>query len=228
MATVYLAEDLRHQRKVAVKVLRAELAAALGPERFLREITIAANLQHPHILPLHDSGAGRRLPLLRHALRRGRVAPPEAGRAKGSCPIADAVRILRDLADALAYAHQQGVVHRDIKPENVMLSERHALVTDFGVAKAVSDATGSPVAHDRRRGAGHAGLHGAGAGRRRSAHRSPRRHLRVRRGGVRAAHRPAAVHGRHAAGRARGARHHRRGSGDQVPRRAFRRRSRRW
>jgi tRNA A-37 threonylcarbamoyl transferase component Bud32/thioredoxin-like negative regulator of GroEL len=141
MATVYLAEDLKHRRRVAVKVLRSELTASLGSERFLREVTIAANLQHPHILPLYDSGeAGGFLyyvmpyvegPSLRQKLIR-----------EGELPITDAVRMLRDVADAMAYAHRRGVVQRDIKPENVMLSERHALVTDFGVAKAVSEATG--------------------------------------------------------------------------------------
>ncbi len=141
MATVYLAEDLKHHRKVAVKVLRPDLAAALGPERFLREVTIAANLQHPHILPLHDSGEAAGflyyvMPYVEGATLREKLV------REGELPIAEAVRILRDVADAMAYAHQRGVVHRDIKPENVMLSGRHALVTDFGVAKAVSEATG--------------------------------------------------------------------------------------
>jgi len=141
MATVYLAEDLKHQRKVAVKVLRADLAASLGPERFLREVTIAANLQHPHVLPLYDSGQADGflyyvMPYVEGVSLRQKLI------REGELPIPDAVRILRDMADALAYAHQHGVVHRDIKPENVMLSGRHALVTDFGVAKAVSEATG--------------------------------------------------------------------------------------
>jgi tRNA A-37 threonylcarbamoyl transferase component Bud32/TolB-like protein len=141
MATVYLAEDLKHQRKVAVKVLRPDLAATLGAERFNREIAIAANLQHPHILPLHDSGEADGFlyyvmpyvegPTLRHRLVR-----------EGELPVAEAVRILRDVTDAVAAAHAQGVVHRDLKPENVMLSGRHALVADFGVAKAVREATG--------------------------------------------------------------------------------------
>ena len=124
---------------------RERLAAALADryrlERFLREVTIAANLQHPHVLPLYDSGHADGFlyyvmpyvegPSLRQKLIR-----------EGELPIAEAVRILRDMADAMAYAHRHGVVHRDIKPENVMLSDRHALVTDFGVAKAVSEATG--------------------------------------------------------------------------------------
>jgi serine/threonine-protein kinase len=141
MATVYLAVDLKHHRKVAVKVLRPDLAATLGVERFNREITIAAALTHPHILTLHDSGEADGFlyyimpyvegPTLRHRLVR-----------EGELPVAEAVRILRDVADAVAAAHAQGVVHRDLKPENVMLSGRHALVVDFGVAKAVSEATG--------------------------------------------------------------------------------------
>ncbi|HUG28193.1 MAG TPA: serine/threonine-protein kinase [Gemmatimonadales bacterium] len=144
MATVYLAEDLRHHRKVAVKVLKSDLAASMGADRFLREIGIAAALQHPHILPLYDSGSAIGpdqsspylfyvMPFIEGASLRDRIA------REGALPVPDAVRILRDVADALAEAHRHGVVHRDIKPENVMLSGRHALVTDFGVAKAVSD-----------------------------------------------------------------------------------------
>jgi serine/threonine-protein kinase len=140
MATVYLAEDLRHQRKVALKVLRQELAVALGPERFSREIRIAAALQHPHILPLLDSGeAGGFLyyvmPFIEGESLRERLG-------HGELPVSDAIRILAEVADALAHAHAHGVVHRDIKPDNVLLSGRHALVADFGVAKAVSEATG--------------------------------------------------------------------------------------
>ncbi len=141
MATVYLAEDLRHGRQVALKVLRPELAATLGSERFFREIQVAARLQHPHILPLHDSGeAGGFLyfvmPYVEGESLRERLA------RVGELPVHDAVKILVEVVDALACAHSQGVVHRDIKPDNVMLSGRHALVTDFGVAKAVSEATG--------------------------------------------------------------------------------------
>ena len=141
MATVYLAEDLKHHRKVAVKVLRSELAAAMGPERFLREIEIAAQLQHPHVLPLYDSGQADGflyyvMPYVEGESLRAKLA------RERELPIAEAVRILRDVVDALAHAHERGVVHRDIKPDNVMLSGRHALVTDFGVAKAVGEATG--------------------------------------------------------------------------------------
>jgi Tol biopolymer transport system component/tRNA A-37 threonylcarbamoyl transferase component Bud32 len=141
MATVYLAEDVRHHRRVAVKVLRAEIAATLGANRFFREIEVAARLQHPNILPLLDSGeAGDLLyyvmPYVEGESLRDRLA------RQGELPVHDAVRILIEVTDALAHAHANGVVHRDIKPDNIMLSGRHALVTDFGVAKAVSEATG--------------------------------------------------------------------------------------
>ena len=141
MATVYLAEDLKHRRQVAVKVLRPELAAALGPERFMQEIEIAARLQHPHILGVHDSGESGGflyyvMPYVSGESLRDRLAH------HGELPIHDAVRLLAEIVDALAYAHSLGVVHRDIKPENIMLSGRHALIMDFGVAKAVSEASG--------------------------------------------------------------------------------------
>ena len=144
MATVYLADDLKHDRKVAVKVLRPELAAALGPDRFPREIRILARLQHPHILPLLDSGeAGGFLfytmPYIAGESLRERID------RDGALPVHEAVRIIREVADALAAAHAAGVLHRDIKPGNVMLSGRHALVMDFGVAKAVSDAGGETL-----------------------------------------------------------------------------------
>ncbi len=141
MATVYLAEDLKHHRKVAVKVLRPELAAAIGPERFLREIEIAAQLHHPHILPLYDSGESQGFLYYVMPYEEGQSLRDRLAR-EGELPITEAVRILRDVVDALSSAHEHGVVHRDIKPDNVMLSGRHALVTDFGVAKAVSEATG--------------------------------------------------------------------------------------
>ena len=141
MATVYLAEDIRHRRKVAVKVLRPELAASMGPDRFLREIEIAAQLQHPHILPLLDSGDASGflfyvMPYVQGETLRDRLV------RERELPVHDALRIVTEVADALAHAHQHGVVHRDIKPENILLSGRHALVADFGVAKAVSEASG--------------------------------------------------------------------------------------
>ena len=141
MATVYLADDVRHRRKVAIKVLRPELAASLGPERFLREIEVAAQLTHPHILPLHDSGAVEGFLFYVMPYIDGESLRTRLDRV-GELPITEAVRILREVADALSHAHSLGVVHRDIKPDNVMLSGRHALVMDFGVAKAVSEATG--------------------------------------------------------------------------------------
>jgi Tol biopolymer transport system component/tRNA A-37 threonylcarbamoyl transferase component Bud32 len=142
MATVYLAQDLKHHRQVAVKVLRPELAASLGRERFFREIEVAARLQHPHILPLHDSGESDGflyyvMPYVEGESLRQRLA------RKGEMPVSDAVRTLTEVVDALAYAHSRGVVHRDLKPDNIMISGRQPLVMDFGIAKAVSVATGS-------------------------------------------------------------------------------------
>ncbi|HTO73361.1 MAG TPA: protein kinase [Gemmatimonadales bacterium] len=141
MATVYLAEDIKHRRKVAVKVLRPELAATLGPDRFNLEIKIAAQLSHPHILPVLDSGDANGflyyvMPLIEGESLRDRLT------REGELPLPDAVRILAEVTDALAHAHRRGVVHRDMKPDNVMITGRHALVMDFGVAKAVSDAGG--------------------------------------------------------------------------------------
>jgi TolB-like protein/tRNA A-37 threonylcarbamoyl transferase component Bud32 len=144
MATVYLAEDLKHDRRVAVKVLRPELAAALGPDRFPREIKILARLQHPHILPLLDSGEADgflyyTMPYVDGESLRQRID------REGPMPVPETVRILREVTDALASAHAAGILHRDIKPGNVMLSKRHALVMDFGVAKAVTTAGGNTL-----------------------------------------------------------------------------------
>ncbi len=139
MACVYLARDLKHERDVAIKVIRPELSASLGHDRFLREIGIAARLRHPNIVPLYDSGevAGSLyfvMPYEEGVSLRERLA--EAG----ALPVSDALNVLRDVARALAYAHEHGVVHRDVKPDNVMLSGGAAVVTDFGIAKAVSAA----------------------------------------------------------------------------------------
>jgi len=142
MAMVYLARDIRHHRPVAVKVLRPELASLLGTDRFLREIEIAAQLNHPHILPLHDSGEAAGLLFYVMPFVDGESLRERAAR-EGRLPISDAVRILRDVIDGLAYAHEQNVVHRDIKPDNVMIAARHAMITDFGIAKAVSEAAGA-------------------------------------------------------------------------------------
>ncbi len=141
MATVYLARDLRHDREVAIKVLRQELAATVGPQRFLQEIQIAARLTHPHILPLHDSGQADGFLYYVMPYVEGESLRDKLSR-EGELPVTETVRVLKEVTDALAYAHGRGVVHRDIKPENVMLSGRHALVTDFGVAKALHEATG--------------------------------------------------------------------------------------
>ena len=143
MATVYLAEDLKHRRKVAIKVLREDLAASLGSARFLREIetSAATAAQHPHILPCSIQEMPRVSSTIVMLYVEGQSLRDRINR-EGELPLQDAVRLLAEVADALAYAHDHGVVHRDIKPDNVMLSGRHALVADFGVAKAVSEATG--------------------------------------------------------------------------------------
>ena len=139
MATVYLAEDLKHERKVAIKVLRAELAAVIGAERFLTEIKTTANLQHPHILPLHDSGEADGFLYYVMPYVEGESLRDRLSREK-QLPIDDAVRIAGEVADALDYAHRQGVIHRDIKPENILLHDGRALVADFGIALAATSA----------------------------------------------------------------------------------------
>ena len=139
MATVYLAHDVKHGRQVALKVLLPELAAAVGKERFLREIAIAAQLMHPNILPLHDSGEADGHLFYTMPYVEGETLRQRLERDK-SLPIPEGVRILHEVIDALAYAHAQGFVHRDIKPENIMLTGRHAVITDFGVGKAVTAA----------------------------------------------------------------------------------------
>ena len=137
MATVYLATDLKHDRKVALKVLKPELTSAMGGDRFPREIRLVAQFNHPHILSLYDSGETAGFLYYVMPYVEGESLRERLSREK-QLPVSDTVRILRDVADALAYSHARGVVHRDIKPANVMLSGRHAVVTDFGVAKALS------------------------------------------------------------------------------------------
>jgi len=144
MATVYLARDLKHDRLVAIKVLHPHLTASLGPERFLREISLTARLDHPHILPVFDSGeAGGLLwysmPYVEGESLRNRL------RREGQLPLGDAVRVAREAADALECAHRHGIVHRDIKPENILLSNSHARIADFGVARALEAAAASQL-----------------------------------------------------------------------------------
>ena len=142
MATVYLAHDGRHDRRVAVKVLRPELAAVIGAERFLAEIKLTANLQHPHILPLFDSGAADGFLFYVMPFVEGESLRDRINREK-QLPIEDAIRIAREVASALDYAHRHGVIHRDIKPENILLHDGQALVADFGIALAASKAGGA-------------------------------------------------------------------------------------
>jgi len=132
---VYLAQDLKHHRKVAIKVLRPELGALLGPERFTREIRIAAGLSHPHILPLHDSGEVDGLLFYVMPYVRGESLRHRLSREK-RLPVAEAISIVRQVASALEHAHSHGLIHRDIKPENILLHEGEAMVTDFGIAVA--------------------------------------------------------------------------------------------
>src|SRR3954465_11317903 len=149
MATVFLARDLKHDRPVALKVLHPELAASLGGDRFLREIRLAARLQHPHILTVLDSGEAPvpgapallwfTMPFIRGESLRDRL------NRETQLPVEDALRITREAADALEFAHGEGVIHRDIKPENILLAGAHALVADFGIARALGAADGSQL-----------------------------------------------------------------------------------
>jgi tetratricopeptide (TPR) repeat protein len=149
MATVYLARDLKHDRAVALKILHPELAAALGPTRFLREIQVAARLQHPHVLSLFDSGTvdqgtGQLLPYYAMPYIEGESLRQRLTR-EGQLPLGDALQIARQVLAALGYAHAQGIIHRDIKPENILLRDDHAMLADFGIARAVSTAGGEKL-----------------------------------------------------------------------------------
>ncbi len=203
MATVYLAHDVQHDRPVALKVLRPELAAVLGPERFLREIRTTARLQHPHILPVHDSGTAAgvlwyTMPYVEGESLRDRL------RREAQLPLEDALGIAREVGLALDYAHRHGVVHRDIKPENILLSDGQALVADFGIAQAVEQgrggltetglALGTPVYMAPEQASGRAGGWPLG-------------HLRTGLRSVRDAGRGAALHRSHPAGAHREAPH---------------------
>jgi serine/threonine-protein kinase len=148
MATVYLAQDLKHHRPVAIKVLLPELAAHIGTERFLREIETAARLNHPHILALHDSGTADAylyyvMPYVEGDSLRGRLVREK------QLPLSDALEITRQVADALSYAHSHDVVHRDIKPENILFQAGHAVVSDFGIARAITTAGGDQLTGTR-------------------------------------------------------------------------------
>jgi serine/threonine protein kinase/tetratricopeptide (TPR) repeat protein len=149
MATVYLAHDRKHGRRVALKVLRPELSASLGPERFLREIRLAAGLQHPHILPVFDSGeTAAETGAVRLWYTMPYVEGPslrDALRERGRLPVDEAVRLVREVALALDHAHRRGVIHRDIKPENILLSEGQALIADFGIARPVDAPRGDTL-----------------------------------------------------------------------------------
>ena len=196
MAAVYLAEDLKHRRQVAVKVMRPELAATLGADRFLREVEIAAKLSHPHILPVFDSGTADGLlyyvmPYVEGETLRDRL------QREGRLPVDAAVRLAREMADALAYAHGRGIIHRDIKPANVLLGSGHALVADFGIARAVDSGVAlTQTGLVGRDAAVHESGTVAGRDRRGRAFRCVRDRLRALRddGGA------AAVHGSHGAG----------------------------
>ncbi len=139
MATVYLAHDVKHDRKVAVKVLRPELAAVLGAERFVQEIKTTANLQHPHILPLFDSGDADGFLYYVMPFIDGETLRDKLNR-ETQLGIEEAVKITTEVADALDYAHRHNVIHRDIKPENILLHDGQPMVADFGIALAVSAA----------------------------------------------------------------------------------------
>ena len=146
MATVYLAHDRKHDRPVAIKVLRDDIAASVGRERFLREIQLAAKLSHPHILPLYDSGEADGTLFYVMPVVKGRSLREQLD-AQRQLPVADAVRIASEVAGALDHAHRLGIVHRDIKPENIMLLDGHALVADFGIGKAISDTASDTLTH---------------------------------------------------------------------------------
>ena len=138
MAIVFLAQDLKHDRRVALKVMKPDLAGSRAPERFIREIGIAAKLSHPHILPVYDSGEVNGIhyivmPFVDDESLRDRLTRETA------LSLPDAVRLTTEVASALTYAHERGLVHRDIKPENILLQSGHATVTDFGIARIVDD-----------------------------------------------------------------------------------------
>ncbi len=157
MAVVFLAEDLRHERQVAIKVLHPELTATLGGERFLQEIKTVAGLQHPHILPLYDSGEADGLLYYVMPYAEGESLRQRLDR-EGQLAVDESIRMVVEVADGLDYAHRQGVVHRDIKPGNILLAEGHATIADFGIDEHGPRGRYAPVRQPRAgHGAGNAG-----------------------------------------------------------------------
>jgi len=144
MATVYLARDLKHRRPVAIKIVRPDVAAVLGSDRFLREIDLAASLTHPHILRLYDSGEAGGFLYYVMPYVEGESLRSRLDREK-QLPLDEALQIAREVADALSYAHSHGLVHRDIKPANILLESGHAVVAHFGIARAVTAAAGETL-----------------------------------------------------------------------------------
>ena len=171
MAKVFLAHDLKYDRAVAVKVLRPDLAADVGAARFLHEIQIAARLHHPHILPLYDSDQADGLVYYVMPYIQGETLRARLERER-QLPVSDALQIAREVADALNYAHGNNVVHRDIKPANILIDAGHAVVSDFGIARAVGEGESTHRARHR-----HSGLHESRADRRQQVPRRPDRHL---------------------------------------------------
>jgi serine/threonine-protein kinase len=198
MATVYLARDVRHQRRVALKVLKPDLGAIVGVDRFLSEIQVTANLQHPNLLPLFDSGAADSLLFYVMPYVEGESLRARLDREK-QLPVDEAVRIATAVASALDYAHRHGVIHRDLKPENILLHEGQPLVADFGIALAVRNAGGNRITQTGLS-LGHTPVHVARAGNERQNHRYSHRHLLTRGRDVRDAHRRGAPYGQHGAG----------------------------
>ena len=204
MAVVYLAHDLRHERPVALKVLHPELAETLGTDRFLREIKLAARLQHPHIVSVHDSGEVRTgggpaylwftMPYIEGESLRDRL------RRERQLPVEEAVRITREVALALDFAHRHGIIHRDVKPENILLVDDHALVADFGIGRAIDSASADDgITNTGLRGR-HPGLHEPGTGSGPARYRRTNRRVQPRRRALRDAGRRATIRRSHRAG----------------------------
>src|SRR6266705_1308139 len=193
MATVYLGTDVKLGRGVAIKLLAPATRAYLGSDRFQREVLLAAQLSHPHIVPLFEADEADGLLFYVMEYVEGESLRQRLSR-HGPLPVDDAVRIAAEVGDALQYAHENGVIHRDIKPENILLSRGHALVTDSGFAQLMGERGRTGADRCRYRGR-HRGLHEPGAGERRQAHRPAQRRVFPGGGAVRDAGRRAAVYG---------------------------------